>query len=326
MTKSGSVHDAADRPTYLLQILDVKELISPGQKYFDIGNQESTNYYREKLEKLFFRTLNTPIDERKTTLMDTSIDTQTPYLNGGLFEYKADDLYDPDYPINPQLSFPPDFFQRFYVFLNSYHFTTDESTADFEQVAIDPEMLGRIFENLLAEQSEESGEQARKAKGAYYTPREIVDYMCRQSLRYYLESKLESLAQKDRLLNILFEKREMNYEDDEKKLLRDNKSLITDALDKAKILDPACGSGAFPMGMLHIILEMYEKCDNRLDPTKLKWISSTITFTGSILNRWRLRFLGCGHGSRSSSMNELIPENQIWDCTAAQPGLQVRLC
>ena len=280
MTKSGSVHDAADRPTYLLQILDVKELISPGQKYFDIGNQESTNYYREKLEKLFFRTLNTPIDERKTTLMDTSIDTQTPYLNGGLFEYKADDLYDPDYPINPQLSFPPDFFQRFYVFLNSYHFTTDESTADFEQVAIDPEMLGRIFENLLAEQSEESGEQARKAKGAYYTPREIVDYMCRQSLRYYLESKLESLAQKDRLLNILFEKREMNYEDDEKKLLRDNKSLITDALDKAKILDPACGSGAFPMGMLHIILEMYEKCDNRLDPTKLKWISSTITFTG----------------------------------------------
>jgi type I restriction-modification system DNA methylase subunit len=72
-----------------------------------------------------------------------------------------------------------------FEFLSGYNFTTDESTSQFQQVAIDPEMLGRIFENLLAEIVEETGEQARKAKGAFYTPREIVDYMCKESLKEY---------------------------------------------------------------------------------------------------------------------------------------------
>ena len=83
--------------------------------------------------------LNTPLEER-----GFGIDDKTPFLNGGLFEEKESDLAG-----RGELSFPADYFDRFYSFLNRYNFTTDESTSDFQQVAIDPEMLGRIFENLL---------------------------------------------------------------------------------------------------------------------------------------------------------------------------------
>jgi hypothetical protein len=160
--------------------LDKKDFLNKEQQYFETGKKPAKEYYEQKLEKLFFRTLNTKISDRTKDpfALLGGLDTQTPFLNGGLFTPRETDRFG-----GKTLSFPSDYFDRIFYFLKKYNFTTDESTSTFQQVAIDPEMLGKIFENLLAEQTEETGEQARKAKGAFYTPREIVDYMCRESLR-----------------------------------------------------------------------------------------------------------------------------------------------
>jgi hypothetical protein len=238
-----------------------KEIIAEDYGYFNADEKPATEYYASKLETLFFKVLNTPLEER-----GFGIDDKTPFLNGGLFEPKNNDFYGLQ-----TLSFPADYFERFYEFLNHYNFTTDESTSDYQQVAIDPEMLGRIFENLLAEEVGETGEQARKAKGAFYTPREIVEYMCRESLRAYVSEKLGNDARKGDVLQLLFDKKE--HELDLKNSwgsLGAYKNKIIEALDEIKIIDPACGSGAFPIGMLQIMLSIYERLDTRLDHYKTK--------------------------------------------------------
>ena len=240
-----------------------KNYIDAQADYFNsIPYIDGTEYYREKLEALFFGILNKPISER------VHPDTFTPYLNGGLFEEKTDDLVK-----NPLLSFPKNYFDDLYIFLNSYNFTTDESTSEFQQVAIDPEMLGRIFENLLAEIIEESGEQARKAKGAFYTPREIVDYMCRESLREYLLSVLPKDANVKQRLGQLIDGTDREFIDQDHNWRRDWKPYkegIIEALDNLRILDPACGSGAYPMGMLQLLVKMYERLEPRFDHHKAK--------------------------------------------------------
>ncbi|MHA1974128.1 MAG: Eco57I restriction-modification methylase domain-containing protein, partial [Candidatus Hodarchaeales archaeon] len=159
------------------------------------------------------------------------------------------------------------------TFLRHYNFTTDESTSSFQQVAIDPEMLGRIFENLLAEQIEETGEQARKAKGAFYTPREIVDYMCKESLREYLKTKITEGHDRDQRISQLLDSKPHEWRDQQRNYrdkLKPYKADIIDALDNIKVIDPACGSGAFPMGMLHLLLQCYERLEPRFDSYKNK--------------------------------------------------------
>lgn len=197
-----------------------KNIIAEEFNYFEAKSLTATEFYHKKLEVLFFDVLNTPQNERN------NLDRKTPFLNGGLFEPRKHDYYR-----EKKISFPDDYFiDFFYDFLDKYNFTTDESSSDFQQVAIDPEMLGRIFENLLAEQSNETGEQARKAKGAFYTPREIVDYMCRESLRLYLAEKLGEDNRKEKILNLLLDKKEheFDYKNDRAELnpykarLRDN--------------------------------------------------------------------------------------------------------
>jgi len=250
--------------------LDKKGLINPEINYFDPSGKKADDYYHEKLETLFFKVFNTPIEDR-----EKGIDKKTPFLNGGLFEVKAGDKFG-----NPKLTFPADYFDRlFNDLLRHYNFTTDESTSTFQQVAIDPEMLGRIFENLLAEQVEETGEQARKAKGAFYTPREIVDYMCRESLREYLKGKLgeDSVEIIGKLLDAKehdWRDQQKNYRDSIKLYKRD----ILKSLDEIKIIDPACGSGAFPMGMMQLLLECYERLEPRFDPyaTKIDIIKNNL--------------------------------------------------
>ena len=238
-----------------------KQIIADDRAYFEIDESiDSSAYYHNRLEKLFFSILNTKIEERNEE------DKTTPFLNGGLFEAKQT-----DHRANKDLTFPKDYFHRFFEFLDGYNFTTDESTSEFQQVAIDPEMLGRIFENLLAEQTEETGQQARKAKGAFYTPREIVDYMCKESLREYVRTRLPDDNKRDHVLELLFDKKEhqfdySNYRAD----IQPYKKNILDALDEITILDPACGSGAFPMGMLQLMLSIYERIDARFDSYKTK--------------------------------------------------------
>lgn len=264
--------------------LDKKEIINPKMGYFNTNNQDSTTYYHTKLEQLFFHTLNTPIslrdeqasqpqpdmfpDDKPKNLFNYTADLITPFLNGGLFEPRDNDLAG-DY----NLTFPADYFDRLYEHLHHYHFTTDESTSDYQQVAIDPEMLGRIFENLLAEQSEDTGEQARKAKGAFYTPREIVDYMCRESLRQYLKSQLPQSSDLDQRLSELLDIKTHEYRDQQRNYqanLKPYKEDLMKALDNLKVLDPACGSGAFPMGMQQLLLSVYERLDTRLDSYRTK--------------------------------------------------------
>lgn len=272
--------------------LDKKGIINSEMKYFETGDQKSTDYYHTKLETLFFKVLNTPVDDRDVinrieqkslipgtispNLFNANLDLKTPFLNGGLFEPREHDKFG-----EADLKFPEDFFDRFFTFLRHYNFTTDESTSSFQQVAIDPEMLGRIFENLLAEQTEETGEQARKAKGAFYTPREIVDYMCRESLREYLKTKIPETDDSDQRISQLLDSKphewrdqQRNYRDD----LKPYKKEIISALDELKIIDPACGSGAFPMGMMQLLLQCYERLEPRFDSytTKLDVIKNNI--------------------------------------------------
>jgi type I restriction-modification system DNA methylase subunit len=243
--------------------LDKKGLINQGFDYFESNSfAEDTFYYREKLEPLFFEVLNTPIGERNWP------DVLTPYLNGGLFESKPGDLYK-----NPSLSFPKNYFDDFFKFLRGYNFTTDESTTEFQQVAIDPEMLGRIFENLLAEVSDETGDQARKAKGAFYTPREIVDHMCRESLKSYLRTKVNDDDNFELRLSQLIEATEREFQDQDHNWRRDlkpYKEILLNALDGVKVFDPACGSGAFPIGMMQLLVKVYSRLEPRFDLEKAK--------------------------------------------------------
>lgn len=243
--------------------LDKKGIINPDRKYFDVSTFSSdSEYYKASLENLFFGVLNTPITEREYR------DIVTPFLNGGLFEARESDL-----PKNSKLTFPKNYFGDLFEFLSGYNFTTDESTSQFQQVAIDPEMLGRIFENLLAEITEEDGGQARKAKGAFYTPREIVDYMCRESLKEYLKTKLPEDEHRDQRLEQLIDRPDKEFQDQDHNWRRDwkpYKESIIKALDELKVLDPACGSGAFPIGMLQLLVKVYERLEARFDPYKTK--------------------------------------------------------
>ncbi len=243
--------------------LDKKGLINNEMQYFRPDLFASSNeYYRNKLEVLFFEVLNKPILNR------TNSDQRTPYLNGGLYESKAFDLQG-----DIKLDFPANYFDSLFSFFNSFNFTTDESTSQFQQVAIDPEMLGRIFENLLAEIVEETGEQARKAKGAFYTPREIVDYMCRESLRKYLLNKITPDPYLEQRLFQLIDAPDREFQDQDHNWRRDWKPYresFLNALDEMKVLDPACGSGAFPMGMLQLLIKVYDRLEPRFDHHKAK--------------------------------------------------------
>ncbi|WP_413512471.1 Eco57I restriction-modification methylase domain-containing protein [Myroides odoratus] len=223
------------------------------------------NYYHSILERLFFQTLNTPIDERMDNLPTGA--EAIPFLNGGLFEANNEDYYKPNSKGNNQNDFgiTDDWFLKFFEELEKYNFTIDENSVTEIEVSVDPEMLGRIFENLLAEIDPDSGETARKATGSFYTPREIVDYMATESLVQYIHNKTS--IETDRLQPIfkMLEKEEIHFSEKEG-------NQILDALDQVKILDPACGSGAFPMGVLQKIVQALQKIDPHADKWKKRQI------------------------------------------------------
>ena len=224
--------------------------------------KKNKGYYHSILERLFFQTLNTPIEQRVDNLPEGA--EQIPFLNGGLFEPGIQDYYKPNKikGINENLNtlkIDDQWFVDFFKELEKYNFTIDENSVTDVEVSVDPEMLGRIFENLLAEIDPDSGETARKATGSFYTPREIVDYMATESLVQYICNKTNLSQEKLRPIFKMMDKQELNFNESE----TEN---ILDALDKVKILDPACGSGAFPMGILQKIVQALQK----LDP-EAKW-------------------------------------------------------
>lgn len=271
-----------------------KGIIDENIGYFDAEILSATSYYKKSLEQLFFLTLNTPVHERdaltkkhqnalfpelledaQSSLFKT--DQKTPYLNGGLFEAHESDWYG-----DSSLTLPEGFFTKLYDHFEEFNFTTDESSPEYEQIAIDPEMLGRVFESLLATQVDETGQQARKAKGAFYTPREIVSYMCKETLRNYLYSSASNDEKVKESIDSILDISDSEWAKSKSNNLRDKvkdyRSQIIDSLDSVTILDPACGSGAFPMGMLQLMVRTYERLENRFDPyqTKLTIIQNNI--------------------------------------------------
>ena len=153
--------------------------------------------------------------------------------------------------------------------LDSYKFTITENTPIEEEIALDPELLGKVFENLLASYNPETGTTARKQTGSFYTPREIVNYMVDESLIAYLEGQLKAkvpkLAKMKDLQDLLREV--FAYTEKAHPFNEEEVDTLIDAIDQCKILDPACGSGAFPMGILHKLVFIL----GRLDPHNERW-------------------------------------------------------
>lgn len=252
----------------------------------------TNGFDKNVLAPLFFKTLNTPVTERENIPMINQIlqaQDAIPYLNGGLFDWHPEDVLFEKLDLDAWL-------ETFAKVLEEFDFTVDESSSQYQIVAIDPEMLGRIFENLLASQNPDTEKMAnqRKAFGAFYTPREIVDYMVNESLRAHLETQLmpvlpelagevaepaavytglfESLKTNEvaeptnRVLLADIENKRGRIKDKISKLFapdcsdnpfdKEETILVRKALSEITVLDPACGSGAFPMGMLLRLMEL----------------------------------------------------------------------
>lgn len=223
------------------------------------------NYFHSVLEPLFFEVLNTPVEKRTSAalLQIEDFAKSIPFLNGGLFEPDDDDKYQgtASYGV---IEITDSWFNDLFELLETYNFTINENTPVDVELSIDPEMLGRIFENLLAEINPETGESARKATGSFYTPREIVEYMVNESLKAYLLQKVKIDEETvDKLLN---------WSEETPELSKSQSNEILEALDKMKVLDPACGSGAFPMGILQKTALVLEK----IDPQSINWIVKII--------------------------------------------------
>ena len=277
----------------------IQDLLKEG----DFDNDDS--YYRAVLQNLFFATLNTEIDKRKFSTVGYATNRdfsryryknqmrepdkllemfgETPFINGGLFDcldsweatgeesYRIDCFSDNQYK---KLSIPNRLFfdtqQGLIPLLEHYKFTVEENTPIEQEVALDPELLGRVFENLLAAYNPETGATVRKQTGSYYTPRPIVDYMVEEALVATLSQKCDPTDGDAKLWD-----ERLHYLLDYAQAFDDASEWFDDAetdgivraISELKVLDPAVGSGAFPMGMLHKLTLALR----RLDPDNNRW-------------------------------------------------------
>lgn len=209
------------------------------------NSDKKDNFLDGVLEPLFFEVLNTDKPYRTEAAKALPGSENIPYLNGGLF---ARDEIDERTCI-----FKEEDFERLFDFLDSYNFTIDENDTDDAEIGIDPEMLGRIFENLLED---------NKDKGAFYTPKEIVDYMCRESIIAYLQNGIPERSHE--LIRNFVETF------DASQLAEKQKLFIRKKLQAVKICDPAIGSGAFPMGLVNLLSKLYVAMKSDTDTAKMK--------------------------------------------------------
>ena len=224
--------------------------------FYDASDEVKENFLDKVLEPMFFGLLNTKPEDRSSAPMVNGVGVkyipnadEIPYLNGGLFQQEKIDEVDS--------VFPAGMFQSLFDFFDSYNFTIDENDPNDAEVGVDPEMLGKIFENLLED---------NKDKGAFYTPKEIVRYMCQESLTAYLQTGIEDADVKEHIANFVKtnDVEELGGASSELAMSIDQK------LIDVKICDPAIGSGAFPMGLLRELyacrksIEIFEE-DNAAD-------------------------------------------------------------
>ena len=284
-----------------------KEYVKTILKGFDADSMEQGNYYQAILQNLFFGTLNRPVIEdgerrefakaskadvknlyRYEELFAISEDevielfSKVPFLNCGLFEcqdktrtldgverrFYYDGFSRNDRKKNGVFlyrAFVPNglFFDKekgILSIFDRYVFTIEENTPQDVQVALDPELLGKVFENLLGYYNPETHDTARNESGSFYTPREIVQYMVNESLVAHLKQTVgaELETQYRQLLDFTTE---------EVLLTEEQKKQILHSLFTCKVLDPACGSGAFPMGMLQQMVHILQQ----VDPDNSQW-------------------------------------------------------
>lgn len=283
-------------------------------KEFDPYSTTVGNYYNAILQNLFFGTLNRAIQDEdgNTRKFATSskrdvktlyryaemfsiseqevinLFAEIPFLNGGLFEcldktkyadgveqcYNfdgfsrndarfADGRFKHRAVVPNNLFFEPE--KGLISILGRYNFTIEENSPEEQQVALDPELLGKVFENLLGAYNPETKETARNQNGSFYTPREIVNYMVDESLIAYLGDNafVRSLFRTD----FTFDKTKT-----------DDYQKIAEKLKAVKVLDPACGSGAFPMGLLNRMIDILERIspDERVYDLKLSVIENCL--------------------------------------------------
>ena len=224
--------------------------------FYDASDEVKGDFLDKVLEPMFFGLLNTKPEDQSSAPLVNGVGVkyipnadEIPYLNGGLFQQEQIDEVDS--------VFPARMFQSLFDFFDSYNFTIDENDPNDAEVGVDPEMLGKIFENLLED---------NKDKGAFYTPKEIVRYMCQESLTAYLQTGIEDAEVKEHIANFVKtnDVEELGGASSELAMSIDQK------LIDVKICDPAIGSGAFPMGLLRELyacrksIEIFEE-DNAAD-------------------------------------------------------------
>ena len=288
-------------------------------EHLNAHGPDTTDFYCAVLQNLFFATLNTPIDRRefrtesKATHFDftkfryrkrlkdpegfkTRFDS-VPFVNGGLFDCldtfekrgarsrRIDAFTDTDQGrdlhVPARVFFDTD--RGLFPILGKYKFTVEENTPLDQEVALDPELLGKTFENLLAAYNPETREHARKKTGSYYTPRDVVDYMVQEALVEHLSRVVPPYDAdedwlKDRLRHLFAidqgegafggkRRRGRNPGCDDHLIHKREINPLIDAIDKLRVIDPACGSGAFLMGILHTLV----KALARIDPRNERW-------------------------------------------------------
>ncbi|PIP28658.1 MAG: hypothetical protein COX29_00055 [Candidatus Moranbacteria bacterium CG23_combo_of_CG06-09_8_20_14_all_35_22] len=226
------------------------EGISHGQidflrKLFQKCQNENKNFFNDYLEYLFYDCLNKQ-PERAGSFYREKFDCKVPFLNGGLFEPISDYDWKEAFINIDNKIFSNINEDGVLDIFDQYNFTIDENTPDDQEISVDPEMLGKVFENLLED-------NIRKGQGAFYTPREIVYYMCQESLINYLDSNSKIGRAKAQEYVKFF-----NVEEKIKSAsIFENEAVeIDELLKNIKVCDPACGSGAFLVGMLNEIIKL----------------------------------------------------------------------
>ncbi len=236
--------------------------------FLNASHEHKNDFLDTVLEPLFFAVLNTKPEDRINAVKEHNNKkytdknfkaewdeelvkkwNKTPYLNGGLFEEEVTDMC--------RCIFPAKYFEQLLDFFSQYNFTINENDPSDALIGVDPEMLSRIFENLLED---------NKEKGAYYTPKTIVRYMCQQSLIAYLQTNVTNNEKKQKIAQFV-----ETYNVD---LLGGEKTDFANEIDQklrnVKICDPAIGSGAFPMGLLKELFFCRGAIENFDDATKIK--------------------------------------------------------
>jgi len=329
-SKDGKYYKAVLQNLFFASLNTEMNKDNPGSRRF-LAETKSTNSYSDDYQnQLVYRYKELFKNENEALQLFENI----PFLNGGLFECldytetikgkNVENRYDgfssqpkkqafvPDvlfFGEDPDLDLSGDFendrkkkhtkVRGIIEILNSYKFTITENTPLEEEIALDPELLGRVFENLLASYNPETKTTARKKTGSFYTPREIVGYMVDESLKTYLLQTLllqpnsfaeigkvqtnafgneakngQSTIQEELIENTenqsLYSKKLdelFDYSKDGNPFDEERTSVLISAISECKILDPACGSGAFPMGILHRMVYLLGK----LDPNNKQW-------------------------------------------------------